>query len=57
MLIFSIISLVIFMNYLIDNALKSGSGVTVEIAIAIIVGILLILSIIILTIIKSLKDK
>ncbi|MBR4178131.1 MAG: hypothetical protein IKR57_02135 [Bacilli bacterium] len=45
------------MNYLIDNALKSGSGVTVEIAIAIIVGILLILSIIILTIIKSLKDK
>ncbi len=45
------------MNYLIDNVLKSDVGFSVELTIAILVGILLLLSIIILTIIKVLKDK
>ena len=45
------------MNYFIRQILDQNTGYYFEITIAIIIGILLILSIIILTIIKKLKDK
>ena len=45
------------MNYLIKETLEQTTGYYLEITVLIIVGIVLILSIIMLTIIKKLKDK
>lgn len=45
------------MNYFIGNLLDKSVGYYLEITIAIIIGILLVLSIIMLTIIKKIKDK
>ena len=45
------------MNYYMEQVLGHSTGYYLEITIAVIVGILLILSIIILSIIKKLKDK
>jgi len=45
------------MNYFIGNLLDRSTEYYLEITIAIIIGILLILSIIMLTIIKKAKDK
>ena len=45
------------MNYFIKQILGQSTGYYLEVTIAVIVGILLILSIIILTILKGLKDK
>ena len=45
------------MNYYLFESAKSASGYYLEIIIAVIIGILIILSIIILTLIKKLKDK
>ena len=44
------------MNYLVEKLLSDMDGVTLEMVILIIVGILLILAIIVLSIIKKLKD-
>ena len=45
------------MNYFVENLLEKSTGYYLEITIAVIIGILLILTIIMLTIIKKLKDK
>ena len=45
------------MNYFVGNVLDKSTEYYLEITIAIIIGILLVLSIIMLTIIKKLKDK
>ena len=45
------------MNYFMENLLSKSTSYYLEITIAVIIGILLILSIIMLTIIKKLKDK
>ena len=45
------------MNYLIEKMLGNASGYRLEIIIGIIICFLIILAIIILTIIKKLKDK
>ena len=56
-LFFSIIFLVKFMSYMTERLMSLDPGYETEIAICLIIGILLILSIIILTIIKKLKEK
>ena len=45
------------MNYFIGNLLDKSTSYYLEVAIAVIVGILLIITIVMLTIIKKLKDK
>ena len=45
------------MNYYIIESASKSTGYYLEIIIAVIVGILIILSIVILTILKKLKDK
>ena len=45
------------MNYYLSETLAQNAGYYFEITIAVIIAILLILSIIILSLIKSLKDK
>ena len=45
------------MNYFLGNLLNRETGYYLEIAILIIIGVVLVLSIIMLTIIKKLKDK
>lgn len=45
------------MNYFIRDLIAVDSSYTLEITIGVIIGILIILSILILTIIKYLKDK
>ncbi len=44
------------MNFFIKEIALKNSGIELELMIAIIIGILLVLSIVILTIIKKLKD-
>lgn len=45
------------MNYLLQILMNKETGYYIEIAILIIIGIVLVLSIVMLTIIKKLKDK
>ena len=45
------------MNYFVENLLEKSTSYYLEVTIAVIVGIILILTIIMLTIIKKLKDK
>ena len=46
----------VFMNYFIREIVEKNAGFTFEIMIALIVAVMLFLAIIILTIIKKLKD-
>ena len=54
---FSIINLVIEMDYFSRYLMDASTSYSMEVSILIIIGILLILAIIILTIIKKMNDK